>query len=94
MNTLSSAAGQVPGDIQPGNGRGVVVTGGSSGIGKAIAEAFLANGDRVAVLDRAGGDGAIRVDVADEANVRAAFAEARDRLGGIDVLVNSACLLT
>ncbi|BCW81804.1 3-oxoacyl-ACP reductase [Arthrobacter sp. NicSoilC5] len=72
----------------------MVVTGGSSGIGKAIAEAFLANGDRVAVLDRAGGDGAIRVDVADEASVQAAFAEARERLGGIDVLVNSAGLLT
>jgi 3-oxoacyl-[acyl-carrier protein] reductase len=71
-----------------------VVTGGSSGIGKAIAEAFLAKGDRVAVLDRAEGDGAIRVDVSDEASVRAAFAEARDRLGGIDVLVNSAGLLT
>jgi 3-oxoacyl-[acyl-carrier protein] reductase len=46
------------------------------------------------VLDRAEGDGAIRVDVSDEASVRAAFAEARDRLGGIDVLVNSAGLLT
>lgn len=72
----------------------MVVTGGSSGIGKAIAEAFRANGDRVAVLDRAAGDGTIRVDVADEASVRAAFAEARERLGSIDVLVNSAGLLT
>ncbi|MEW1950971.1 SDR family oxidoreductase [Pseudarthrobacter sp902506025] len=92
MNT--STADQASGNAQAGSGRGVVVTGGSSGIGKAIAEAFLANGDRVAVLDRAGGDGAIRVDVADEASVRAAFAEARERLGGIDVLVNSAGLLT
>ena len=89
MNTSNNAAGGAS-----GNGRGVVVTGGSSGIGKAIADAFLANGDRVAVLDRAAGDGTIRVDVADEASVRAAFAEARDRLGGIDVLVNSAGLLT
>lgn len=72
----------------------MVVTGGSSGIGKAIAEAFRANGDRVTVLDRAGGDGTIRVDVADEASVRTAFAQARDSMGGIDVLVNSAGLLT
>ncbi|QDG87508.1 SDR family NAD(P)-dependent oxidoreductase [Pseudarthrobacter sp. NIBRBAC000502770] len=90
MNTST----HVSGNAQASNGRGVVVTGGSSGIGKAIAEAFLANGDRVAVLDRAGGYGAIRVDVADETSVRAAFAEARETLGGIDVLVNSAGLLT
>lgn len=87
MNTSTNAHAS-------GNGRAVVVTGGSSGIGKAIAGAFLANGDRVAVLDRAGDDGTIRVDVADEASVRAAFTEARNRLGGIDVLVNSAGLLT
>ncbi len=92
MNTLTNTPAS--GNGQAGSGRAVVVTGGSSGIGKAIAEAFLANGDRVAVLDRATGDGTIRVDVADEASVRAAFAEARDRLGGIDVLVNSAGLLT
>ena len=94
MNTSTPAGDQASGTTQPANGRRVVVTGGSSGIGKAIAEAFLAKGDRVAVLDRAEGDGAIRVDVSDEASVRAAFAEARDRLGGIDVLVNSAGLLT
>ena len=76
-------------------GRGVVVTGGSSGIGRAIAEAFVANGDRVVVLDRAGTDiDAIIVDVAQEDSVRAAFATARQRLGTIDVLVNSAGLLT
>ncbi|TFB67462.1 SDR family NAD(P)-dependent oxidoreductase [Cryobacterium sp. Hz9] len=76
-------------------GRGVVVTGGSSGIGRAIAEAFVANGDRVVVLDRAGTDiGAIIVDVSQEDSVRAAFATARQRLGTIDVLVNSAGLLT
>ncbi|GAA1764584.1 SDR family NAD(P)-dependent oxidoreductase [Pseudarthrobacter sulfonivorans] len=99
MNTSTHVADQASGNAPAGNppagnGRGVVVTGGSSGIGKAIAEAFLANGDRVAVLDRAAGDATIRVDVADEASVRAAFAEARDRLGAIDVLVNSAGLLT
>ncbi|SKB36549.1 3-oxoacyl-[acyl-carrier protein] reductase [Arthrobacter sp. 49Tsu3.1M3] len=75
-------------------GRAVVVTGGASGIGKAIAEAFTANGDRVAVLDRSGAAGSIAVDVSDEASVKAAFATARSRLGSIDILVNSAGLLT
>ncbi|MBC7762894.1 MAG: SDR family oxidoreductase [Candidatus Saccharibacteria bacterium] len=76
-------------------GRGVVVTGGSGGIGRAIAEAFLANGDRVVVLDRAAtGGNAISVDVSHEDSVRAAFVEARQRLGTIDILVNSAGLLT
>ena len=75
-------------------GRAVVITGGASGIGKAIAEAFTANGDRVAVLDRSGAAGSIAVDVSDEASVKAAFAAARSRLGSIDILVNSAGLLT
>ena len=75
-------------------GRAVVVTGGASGIGKAIAEAFTASGDRVAVLDRSGAAGTIEVDVSDEVSVRAAFAAARAQLGGIDILVNSAGLLT
>ncbi|WP_104089059.1 MULTISPECIES: SDR family NAD(P)-dependent oxidoreductase [unclassified Cryobacterium] len=76
-------------------GRGVVVTGGSSGIGRAIAQAFIANGDRVVVLDRAGThELAIGVDVSQEDSVRAAFALARERLGTIDILVNSAGLLT
>ncbi|MBV9998865.1 MAG: SDR family oxidoreductase [Verrucomicrobia bacterium] len=76
------------------NGRSVVVTGGRSGIGRAIVEAFRANGDRVAVLDLISGDDVIRVDVADEGSVRAAFADARERLGPIDILINSAGLLT
>jgi len=75
-------------------GRAVVVTGGASGIGKAIAEAFTANGDTVAVLDRDGGAGRIAVDVSDEDSVKAAFAAARAQLGRIDILVNSAGLLT
>ena len=76
-------------------GRGVVVTGGSSGIGRAIAEAFEANGDRVIVLDRSGaGAEVISVDVSQEESVRVAFATARERLGTIDILVNSAGLLT
>lgn len=77
------------------DGRGVVVTGGNSGIGRAIADAFRANGDRVIVLDRSGsGTEVISVDVSREESVRAAFAAARGRLDTIDVLVNSAGLLT
>lgn len=79
---------------RPAEGRTVVVTGGASGIGRAIAEAFTANGDRVAVLDRSGAAGTIAVDVSDEASVRGAFAAARAQLGSIDILVNSAGLLT
>ncbi|MFD1211628.1 SDR family NAD(P)-dependent oxidoreductase [Arthrobacter sp. GCM10027362] len=83
-----------PAAFDTATGRAVVVTGGASGIGLAIAEAFRANSDRVAVLDRAGGDGIIRVDVADEASVRDAFAAARRQLGPVHILVNSAGLLT
>lgn len=79
---------------QPVEGRAVVVTGGASGIGRAIADAFRANGDRVAILDRANGDGVIPVDVSDEDSVRSAFEAAREQFGTIDVLVNSAGLLT
>lgn len=83
-----------PEAARPTAGRAVVVTGGASGIGRAIADAFTANGDRVAVLDRSGAAGTIAVDVSDEASVRGAFAAARAQLGTIDVLVNSAGLLT
>lgn len=75
-------------------GRAVVVTGGGSGIGAAIAEAFAANGDRVVVLDRTPAPGSVAVDVGDEASVARAFAEARRQIGPIDVLCNSAGLLT
>lgn len=84
----------IPRSAGPESGRAVVVTGGASGIGLAIADAFRDNGDKVAVLDRAGGNGSIHVDVADEASVKAAFAEARQQVGPIDILVNSAGLLT
>ncbi|MCH6472394.1 SDR family NAD(P)-dependent oxidoreductase [Sinomonas terrae] len=76
------------------SGRTVVVTGGASGIGRAIAEAFRQNGDRVAVLDRADAPDVIRVDVADEESVRRAFSAVREQFGTVDVLVNSAGLLT
>jgi len=68
-----------------------VVTGGASGIGRAVADAFAAVGARVAIFDvAAAGADAYKVDVTDEAQVRAAFAEVVGRHGRVDVLFNNA----
>jgi NAD(P)-dependent dehydrogenase (short-subunit alcohol dehydrogenase family) len=69
-----------------------VVTGGASGIGRVVAHAFAAVGATVAIFDVAGAAGANahKVDVADEAQVKAAFAEVVARHGRVDVLFNNA----
>ena len=72
-----------------------VVTGGAAGIGAAIVVALQQRGASVVSLDRTSDgvpDGAIGVlgDLTDDTTVRTAIAEAADRLGGIDVLVNNA----
>jgi NAD(P)-dependent dehydrogenase (short-subunit alcohol dehydrogenase family) len=87
-------------------GRAVLVTGASRGIGRAVAQAFAADGDRVAVhhRDNAGlaedlraalpGDGHLVVsgDVADPEAVRAFVDRAAAGLGGLDVVVNNAAV--
>ena len=88
--------------------RGVLVTGASRGIGAAVARAFAARGDRVAlayrgavdraaqVLDSLDGEGHLTVaaDIGDPEQVPAMVEEAVAGLGRVDVLVNNAALFT
>jgi NAD(P)-dependent dehydrogenase (short-subunit alcohol dehydrogenase family) len=79
-----------------------LITGCSRGLGRALAEAVLAAGDRLAATARdprtladliaVGGDRiiALPLDVADQAAAERAVAAAVDRLGGLDVVVNNA----
>jgi 3-oxoacyl-[acyl-carrier protein] reductase len=74
--------------------RSVLVTGGNRGIGKAIAEAFAAEGDQVAVTYRSGeppeGFLGVRCDVTDAADVDRAFSEVEAAHGPVEVLVANA----
>ncbi|CUW32159.1 SDR family NAD(P)-dependent oxidoreductase [Streptomyces reticuli] len=72
-----------------------VVSGGASGIGAAAAAALTARGVRVAALDLTPDEVAapavgIACDVSDDASVRGAVAEAVERFGRIDIVVNNA----
>ncbi|MGN6578329.1 MAG: 3-oxoacyl-[acyl-carrier-protein] reductase [Nocardioides sp.] len=74
--------------------RSVLVTGGNRGIGKAIAEAFVAAGDQVAITYRSGEPPAgvlgVKCDVTDPEAVDAAFAEVEAAHGPVEVLVANA----
>ncbi len=83
-------------------GKRILITGGASGIGAATARRFLEEGARTAILDRdeeAGRKfaqelpelaGSIVCDVSNLEQVRAAFAEAKEVMGGVDVVINNA----
>jgi beta-ketoacyl ACP reductase len=74
--------------------RSVLVTGGNRGIGLAVARAFAAAGDSVAVTHRATGapDGlfGVQCDVTDAAAVDAAFSAVEAEHGPVQVLVSNA----
>lgn len=72
-------------------GKRVVVTGGTSGIGAATVARFREEGARVAAIaDRDVEDDGLLCDVADAASVERAFARAGELLEGVDVLVANA----
>lgn len=83
-------------------GMGVVITGGASGIGRAVAQALSEKGGRIAIFDlneaagqeTAGalGSGALfeKVNVADESSVASAVAKTMSAFGAIHICVNCA----
>jgi len=86
------------------NGKTALITGAARGIGRAFAEAYIAEGARVAIgdidMDRARataeeiGALAVQMDVTDQASIDAAVAATVAEFGQIDILVNNAALFT
>jgi NAD(P)-dependent dehydrogenase (short-subunit alcohol dehydrogenase family) len=87
------------------SGKRAVVTGGSRGIGFAIADTLAAEGAEIAILardperlataaerlhERGGRVLALSADTTDDKSVRAAIARAAEEFGGVDILVNNA----
>ena len=87
------------------DGKTALVTGGGRGIGAGIAQIFAREGARIVIatrtvsrgeavareISKAGGDAwAMATDVADAKQVKAMIAEARKRLGAIDIVAHNA----
>lgn len=86
-------------DLFSVRGTRALVTGGSTGLGRAMAEALIEGGARVAIAARSGrvfdaaeqmGAVALQVDLADREQAKALVARAVEALGGLDILVNDA----
>tara|TARA_R110002074_G_scaffold53204_9_gene133680 strand:+ start:429 stop:1265 length:837 start_codon:yes stop_codon:yes gene_type:complete len=104
--STKSAIPQSKENIMNLNGKVCIITGSASGIGKAIAERYVADGARVAIADlrldaakataeelTSNGKGeaiGVEMNVTDEAQVNAAVQQVVDHWGGVDVLVSNA----
>ena len=102
LQQTTSHAGAVYPSLQD---KRVIITGGASGIGAGLVEAFVAQGARVGFVDIADGDGDAvaarlagarhapdyrRCDLTDLDQVAAVMAGLEESLGGVDVLLNNA----
>lgn len=87
--------------------RVIVITGGSSGIGKATAKLFAEDGEHVVILNRNEKAGAetvaelqalggsvlyVKTDISNEGEVEAAFAKAVEKFGKVDILFANAAI--
>ena len=87
-------------------GKRALITGAGRGIGLEFARAYIAEGATVAVadinaaaLDRAVAElgpqaVAVQMDVTDQTSIDAGFAQAVERMGGLDILINNAALFS
>ena len=73
-----------------------IITGGVNGIGRCVAKAFMNAGAKVAVIDKADTPIAcglyFRGDIADEQTLIDFVVEIKNKFGGVDYLINNACL--